>query len=437
MFIHKIRERWRCLGSNHLRILRGMALVSAFVLIGKFAGAAKEVAVAWRYGVSDTVDAYLFVFNLVNWPVNVWTGVLTVVLIPLAARIRNESPGELARFRAQILGMALISGCLLTALGVFGLPVLLKSDWIGLTESTVAIALELSPGLSLLALLGVLIGMYSTWTMSVGRHANTLLEGLPALIILLGVLLTGGIEPLLWGTLAGTVVQLACLTAPFASKGELDRPDFLFSSSWWLPFRQGFIVMMVGQLMMSLTSIIDLFFAARLGEGAISTFGYANRILALALGLGATAVSRATLPVFSQAKFEGDIVNKLAIQWAGLIMGVGLIGLFSGWLLASWGVKLLFERGAFTSQDTEVVAAVFKYGLLQMPFYFASLVFVSLHASKGNYRIIMVSGFLGLLVKIVSGFMLIDALHLEGLMLSTGLVYLFNLFFLAWRRGSK
>lgn len=36
------------------------------------------------------MDAYLFVFNLVAWPVGVWLNVLMVVLVPLAARIQHE-----------------------------------------------------------------------------------------------------------------------------------------------------------------------------------------------------------------------------------------------------------------------------------------------------------------------------------------------------------
>ena len=58
------------------------------MLIAKFAGAAKEMAVAWRYGVSATVDAYVFVFNLINMPVSIWFSVLTVVLIPIIAKYR-------------------------------------------------------------------------------------------------------------------------------------------------------------------------------------------------------------------------------------------------------------------------------------------------------------------------------------------------------------
>lgn len=51
-----------------------MAWVALFVLLGSFARAAKEMAIAYRYGVSAEVDAYLFVFNLVSWPVGVACG---------------------------------------------------------------------------------------------------------------------------------------------------------------------------------------------------------------------------------------------------------------------------------------------------------------------------------------------------------------------------
>ena len=96
--------------------------VALFVFIGKLAGAAKEMAIAWRYGVSETVDAYVFVFNLINLPVSVWFSVLTVVLAPLAARIRHDNPAELPRFRDELLGLTMIVGLGLGCLAWFGLP---------------------------------------------------------------------------------------------------------------------------------------------------------------------------------------------------------------------------------------------------------------------------------------------------------------------------
>src|SRR3569832_2839191 len=59
----------------------GFAWVSLFSLVGKVAGAAKEMAIAWRYGISETVDAFVFMFNVVNWPITVWFSVLSVVFV--------------------------------------------------------------------------------------------------------------------------------------------------------------------------------------------------------------------------------------------------------------------------------------------------------------------------------------------------------------------
>ena len=105
-----IRARLHNAHSDHHAIARAMSWVALFVLLGSLARAAKEMAIAYRYGVSADVDAYLFVFNLVTWPVSVWFSVLTVVLAPLAARIRQDASEELPQFRSELLGLALLLG---------------------------------------------------------------------------------------------------------------------------------------------------------------------------------------------------------------------------------------------------------------------------------------------------------------------------------------
>ena len=90
--VRRVQRHLQNPDSPHRRIAVGFLWVSLFVFVGKLAGAAKEMTVAWRYGVSPTVDAYVFVFNLVSWPVAVWFGIISAVLVPLAARIRHAEP---------------------------------------------------------------------------------------------------------------------------------------------------------------------------------------------------------------------------------------------------------------------------------------------------------------------------------------------------------
>ena len=117
-----------------------MAWVALFVLLGSIARAGKEMAIAYRYGVSAEVDAYLFVFNLVNWPVGVWFSVLTLVLVPLAARMRQGAAPQLPRFRSELLGFALLLGLALAILGWLVLPLVLRSSWAGLPSATQEVA---------------------------------------------------------------------------------------------------------------------------------------------------------------------------------------------------------------------------------------------------------------------------------------------------------
>lgn len=426
------RARLRNAHPDHHAIARGMAWVALFVFLGKLAGAAKEMAIAYRYGVSEEVDAYLFVFNLVNWPVSVWFSVLTVVLVPLAARIRQGASAELPRFRSELLGLAILLGVFLALLVWLGLPLLLRAPWTGLPSTTVTIATNMVPGLALLAPLGVVISLFSAWMLAAGRHANTLLESVPALAILVALLTFpgGGAEPLVWSTVAGFVFHLASLAAPLTRRGEIEAPRFTHRSPQWTPFWQGFSIMLAGQALMSFIGIIDQFFAAHLGTGAIATLSYANRILALILGLGAMAIGRATLPVFSQAQARGGgQVHRVATHWARLLFVLGVAAIIIGWWLAPWAVKLLFERGAFTAQNTAVVTEVLRYGLAQLPFYFAALVLVSYASSQRRYILLFWSGVIGIVFKMIANAVLVSLFGIKGIALAWVVVYAMNALF--------
>ncbi len=109
----------------------------------------------------------------------------------------------------------------------------------------------------------------------------------------------------------------------------------------------------------------------------------------------------------------------------------GVFTLAFGWVLAPWVVHLLFERGTFTAGDTLTVARLLRFGLLQLPFYFSTLVFVSLHSSQGRYRLLLMSGVLGLSAKAVAIYYLLDTFSVGALMLSGVVVYAANTLLLA------
>ncbi|MEC4719291.1 lipid II flippase MurJ [Noviherbaspirillum sp. CPCC 100848] len=412
--------------SDHRAIFRGIAWVSLFVVLAKVAGAIKEMAVAYQYGVGAEVDAYLYLFNIISWPVGVWFAVLTVVLVPLASRIHREAPLDLPRFRAELLGQTLLACAALFLLSWLALALALSGTWSGLPDEATVIAERMLLPLLALGPLGLLASLLSAWTLAAGRHANTLLEGVPSLTIAAALLMlpASGIEWLVWATVAGFVIHLACLLLPLIRRAEIEAPVLALSSPHWKSFFQGFGILLAGQALMTLIGFIDIYFAASLGSGAVSMLGYANRVLALLLGLGATVAGRAMLPVFSRAAARGGKGQwRLVRQWACLLFLVGAAAAAAGWALSPWAVQILFERGAFSAHDTQAVAEVLRYGLFQLPFYFGGLVLVTYASSRGQYRLLFWPGVIGIAVKITANLLLIPSLGLNGIALGWVAVY--------------
>lgn len=428
-------------------IARSLAWVSLFVVFGKLSGAFKEMAVAWRYGVSAEVDGYLFVLNFVTWPTALWFSVLTVVLVPLAARLAKESPKQLPLFRAELLGAAIAIGAGLALLAAILLPIAIRSSWMGLPTPTALLAADTVQGMVLLLPLGMVVSVFSIWMLAAGMHANTLLEGVPALAIAGAVVVGGaGVGPLVWGTVAGTAIHLGCLAMPLARRGEIAWPRLGFSSPAWYWFKRGFAVMLVGSALMSLVTIIDLMFSVHLGTGAVSMLGYANRVLALILALGGTAISRATLPIFSRVSHSEDgsvdgnsTIHKVATRWLCIMFFFGVASMIVVWGLAPTIIKLLFERGAFSPENTAEVAGVLRYGAVQLPFFFGGLVMVSSLVSRGLHLAVAIGAGLNLIVKGVANFLLVPEFGINGIMLATSVMYAssFATLYLCARHANK
>lgn len=424
--ITRIRRHLSDPNSQHRQIALGFLWVGLFVFVGKLAGAAKEMTIAWRYGVSATVDAYVFVFNLVNWPVSIWLSILTMVLVPLVTRLRSDNAQELPRFRAELLGLTLLLGLGLGLLAWWGLPVLLRAGWLGLSGSALQQGLVMAGGMALLLPLGTIISLWSAWLLAAGRHRNTLFEAIPAFTLLLALLLPPGWlpEPLLWGTVAGFALHAAALAVPLRTAGELPAPRLVQQSPAWRAFWGGIGVMAVGQVLTTSTGLINQFFAAGLGEGALSTLSYANRVLALVLTLGATSIFRAILPVFAvQNERESSALIPLMQRWIVPIAFIGLVALLASWILAPWGVSILFERGAFTVQNTQSVTALFRIAALQIPFYLLVHLFLATLAAQKRYKSIAIGNAINLLIKLLLISWLIPMYGIYGLVFSTVIMY--------------
>lgn len=92
--------------------------------------------------------------------------------------------------------------------------------------------------------------------------------------------------------------------------------------------------------------------------------GLRQPVAVLILGIGAVSVGRAALPVLADVQSRGDTARarSMALKWSLLMVLAGAGAVALGWLLAPWGVSVLFQRGAFTAENTQAVAQVLRWG---------------------------------------------------------------------------
>jgi putative peptidoglycan lipid II flippase len=424
-----VRERFARVHSDHKRIALGGAWVMGFVLVGKLASAGKEMAVAWRYGVSETVDAYQLATTMVFWLPGTLVSVLLIVLVPMFVRLRQSDQDDRSYFLQELHGAAVVLGAIIGGLSLLLGPLVLPSLADKLSAESRQIAWSLTRGMAPLAVLSLMLGVYAARLMARERQINTLLEGVPAASIVLFILLWPpgtNAAPLLWGNVLGIAIQTAW---SWRSAGRADGatgvPRFSLRSRHWPELYAATGVMVIGQFVMSFTTPLDQYTAAQLGNGAIATLGYANRVIALLISIGAIAIARAILPVMSDlwAAGQRERARDISLKWAAFMLAAGALVAMIAWALAPWGISLLFERGAFMSQDTLVVAKVFRWGVIQVPFYYAGLVLVQLLASQGKYSTIAAFAASNLIIKLVLNPVLSARMGIVGIALATGLMY--------------
>lgn len=414
---------------HHKVIFKNASILFLMIFFARLASASKDIVIALKFGTSSIVDAYLFVFNIVGLPVSIWYSILTVCLIPILMGKREQEPALKRTLLDELLSLTLILGLGGGLLLALALQWLFHAGGSGLRGEGLSIAMSIAPFLCILLPLGLLTHFGSVVLMSRGLNRNTLLEGIPAFVLMLFLLIlpATGSYPLVLGSIVGALAHLMLIWLSVDRSGERPFPRWKMSSPAWPILLSGLGAMVVGQVLYALAGIADQFFAARLGPGSIATLSYANRIVGLFLTLGATAIGRAVLPVFSRIEPDQPRrLRRLALVWSGIMLAAGAIIACLGGLLAEPIVRLLFERGSFTPSDTKAVSDLLVWSLFQVPFHFAGMVVSNAIFSQRRYAVVAVSAACSLAIKIAGSFALIGPLGLVGLTIATGFFYAAN-----------
>jgi putative peptidoglycan lipid II flippase len=188
-----------------------------------------------------------------------------------------------------------------------------------------------------------------------------------------------------------------------------------------------------GAAVYQINSLVICLLASFLPQGSISYLYYADRLVQFPLGIFAIAMATAMLPALSRCaslvqlnQFKETFSHALTMVF--FIMLPCMSGLI---VLREPIVALLFQRGAFGADATQLTAgALLYYGMGLWAFSAVRIVLYAFYALKDT-RTPMVTGVISVFANLVFGIGLMGPMQHNGLALALSLSSILNLGLLA------
>lgn len=436
---------WRRLttGSVSRQILGAAISVALLTALVKAVTIGRELIVAWRFGTSDALDAYLIALLVPSFVVQTVAGSFSAAFIPTFIRVR-EREGDIAAGRL-FSNVMLWSTLLLGATSLLMLlcaPLYLPLIASGFSHEKLALTfrlLQLATPFVMLSGIGIIYGALLN-----ARHRFVLAAFSPVLTPITGVLFLllfkdWGVFALVAGLICGAMLELIVLGLALKHQGVKLRPGGFGADEHRKQVARQYLPMIAGAFLMTGTNLVDQSMAAMLAPGSVASLNYGSRVIALPIGLAATALGTAVTPYFSGLAARRDwpaLRHTLKrYLWLNLSVTVPLTILL--FFFSEPLIRILFQRGSFTAVDTQTVARVQAFYALQLPFYIAGILGVRLMSALLMNNIIFRIAAFNLIADILLNAILFRYLGVAGIALATSIVYVIScslIFFALYRK---
>jgi putative peptidoglycan lipid II flippase len=389
----------------------------------------KDLMVARTFGLSDALDAFLMSFAVISFVTNVLVTSLNASLVPMIVSVRDQKGRSEANHLLQSILTANIFFLLcLTFILLIGAPYWLPYLAGGFTREKLLFAQEL---LYIMGIEILLNGVAAVYKAALNAYREFIIPSLSAILTPLSMIIfliigsNSGALALALGTLVGAFLELGMLGWAMVTK------DLPLLPLWarFSPQIQGFInqyyPMIIGTIIMSGTDIVDRSMASMLGSGSVSALNFGTRLVNIPITLVVFAFGTVVLHYVSRMVAKSDwqglrhtLKNYLFIIFI-CSMPVSLLLFFYSEPI----VRIVFERGAFTSSDTKLVAVIQAYYGLQIPFFAASVLIARIISALQNNRVLMWVAVMNFVLKIILNLIFIEQWGVAGITLSTSVLY--------------
>ncbi len=407
------------------QIGRAVAVIMFLTVVDKILAVAKEMLVAYRFGVSPALDAFNVASALPITIILYFSGAFGAAFVPVYLEWSRKFSAERADNHA--LCLLYCSSAFFGALAVAGYalsPVIFPALGYGLAPGEKVLGTSIERILIFLLLFDgagiVLVGLLHAQKRFFNLYlAPILVNATTILFIACG---SGyGIYALVWGLLLGTFLKFLFMALSLRHTGFRFSTKVNFDRATLLAFVFMALPLLGSELIANSNILIDMVMATQLPAGSVSTLKYAYRINDMPIQVIIMAVSKAIFPFISSQALEKDYeglrrIFKHSVTLVGFITlpTICLVALFSTDI-----VGILFERGAFDAQATRQTAQTLVFYNVGLFFSAYAFINAAFFCALKDTRPLLYMGFLSMVLNVFFNFLFMHVFGVRGIALST------------------
>jgi len=402
--------------------MKSTLVLGAATVFAKIAGFARDGILAAIHGASAVSDAFILAYTIVEVFVSVIGVSLAASFIPMYHRAKDKDA-----FTKNVMTCLLLLGLLLSVIFTIVPEVLVWLLAFQLAPETFEMAVFFVRYMIWALVFVFMTDVYNSHLEIKGAFFSSGLRnmwrnGMIGVGLILGSVFNFNLLIAL-APVVGSALRMFMLSLSCRKHGFVYRPVFDICSP---EIKQMLILsspVFLSAVFNQINILIGRNFAASLSIGNISYLNYSYRISVLFIGLFGTGIFTVLYPHMSKLAADGDIVDLKNILTRSIVyilaimmpLCVGLI------ILAQPTVRIIFQRGAFSLEDTVNTAACLRmHSLFLIPGSIMPLlarVFYVMQNTKTPVYISVVSIITGIAFNIL----LVTPLGAEGLALSASL----------------
>lgn len=416
-----------------MKLIKAMATVAGMTALSRIAGFIRDILTAAYLGAGPMADAFFVALKLPNFFRRITAeGAFSISFVPLYSKmLENDMRAKADDFANNAFTLMCCVLTVFTIIVLIFMPHVLGvvAPGFGDEPEKKMMAIEFSritfPYLLLISLTALMGGVlnahhrYAPFAFAPVLFNLSLIGSIlfssffqnVGMAMSCGLLISGFLQlGFLWGAL-----RRAGLKIKFV-KPELDKDT-----------RQVFKLMgpaMIGAGVIHINLFADMIIASYLKTGAISHLYYADRLNQLPLGTVGIAVGTALLPMLSRAMARPDngeardLFNR-AMEYCMILALPAAVALVT---IPHILMSVLFERGAFTQEDTLAASGALLCYAIGLPAYIAIKVFSTAHWAREDTITPVKISVAGTILNIILSLSFIPFIGVAGIALGTGIV---------------